>query len=197
MNHLKFGLILLILCFSNSVFAEETAKLKLTAPKDLAAKVCSKPLWDNPQVVWKGIIDKRSQKGVGQRTVRDENKVLIMAEPSLTETFEPELKTLLKICGLNLVAKGDYNTPTLQAQIDDFSAGVNKKWITGKATANSKISLIVSKGMQTSTVTVGSEIESKGIRKGNLKKIKKTLNNLLKDTLVNIFQSDAFITLLK
>ncbi|MFH1875022.1 MAG: YajG family lipoprotein [Pseudomonadota bacterium] len=197
MKLIKTSLILLIIGLSSNVWAEETATISLSAPKDLAAKVCPAPLWDNPKVIWKGAQDERAQKALGLQTKRGQDPIQVIADPALSQIFDSALKDLLQACGLNFVAKGDSNTPALEAQINQFSAGVEKQWVTGKATADSQITLVVNKGQMSSSVTITSQIESKGLRKGKLKNIEKTLNDLLRDSLTNTLSSESFIKLLK
>ncbi len=166
--------------------AEETP-LSLQLPSQFAGQICPVPVWHNVSVVWKGVTDKRATPEIGQQETKGEISTTVIASPALTIVFDDALRQLLPACGLILKNSGDESTTTLSVEIENFSASVQKKLLTGKGTAQSRLALIAQMaGQSTLTAEVGFEMESKKARTKNIKQLNATLNELLYDTLEQI-----------
>lgn len=186
------AVVLLSLLVSNMVFAEGTTTVSLTVPPNISSEVCPKPTWDNKEVIWRGVSDSRTSKEVGKQ-INKEKVTIVTLDPDLGQVTEMTLKGLLESCGLKFVSKADEGLTALSVEINTFTVEDEKKIFAGKSKAVSSIDLKVLVGTTSSIITVGSEIENKGLRKSGLKKLKKTLDDLFKDTLTNIVSSQSFV----
>lgn len=189
------SIILLASAFVSNLNAAENVPISLEQPKNISKAACPTPLWNGEKVVWDGVKDARESFEIGLQTKKGKDPIDIVANPPLAEVMDKALQDFLKACGLNLVKNG--NLPHLSAKIVNFYAGVNKKILTGSATAKSAITLTKKSGYERSDITVNCDIESKGLSSSKLKKITQTLNNLLLETLVTIAHTQPFIEMVK
>lgn len=187
---MKYFLLTVIFCVVAYLpcitFADEASKITLSIPDGFVGEVCKKPVWNNLPVKWEGTVDKRTLPEVGVQTQKGKEPQPIMAEPQLDKAFDAAIEKLLTTCGMKFVGKADDNDMHLSAEIREFYVGVKKGLVTGKSEAKSSLTFLSRRGGQSATVTVGTEIESKKIRSGNIKQLTSTLNELFTETLKQI-----------
>lgn len=164
----------------------ESASISLSVPANLAATACAVPVWKGTEFRWEGVADARPSPEVGLQTQKGEEPIPILAAPPLDRAFDQALQSLFSSCGMKLDGGGIEGIPTLSAEIREFSAGVDKKLLTGKSQAKSSIAFTSRRGGRSQTVTVGYEIDTKKIRSGSTKQLEKALNELFAETLRQI-----------
>lgn len=172
--------------FSSQTLADTPLSITLSTPPMLAQDSCKVPIWSDAQFIWKGIIDKRPSPEIGLQTQKGKEPIPVMADPPLSQVLDKSLYEIFTACGMKLAENGPDTMPTLSAEIREFYTGVEKKLLTGKSKAKSSIAFTLRKGGQSTSVTVGFEIDSKKIRSGSTKQLQQTLNELLVETLRQI-----------
>ncbi|MFH0799283.1 MAG: YajG family lipoprotein [Pseudomonadota bacterium] len=180
------ALLAIIASSSGIASAAESVSIALTMPPGTAAEACKIPAWKGLTVAWGGVTDKRPSPEVGLQTQKGKEAIPVLAEPALTSAFDSALRTLFSACGMKFASKETEGAVQLSAEIREFYVGVKKGLLTGKSEAKSGIAFVSRHGNQSATVVVGSEMESKKIRSGNIKQITSTLNDLFADTLKQI-----------
>lgn len=185
----KIFLLLSICLVSTRVFAGEPTTLQLNLPAYWEKQVCPSPIWKNQTAVWKGITDNRASQEVGNQEVGQEN-IAVNTSPELTEIFNSNFKKMFTACGLKLSESESEDTMNIAIDINEFYAGVEKKFITGKSKASSKITFTASwANGANKTIDVGYDLESKRIKRKSLRQLQDTLNELLAETVKQLFQS--------
>jgi len=169
--------------------AQEPIPVELKTPDHFPSKICPTPLWKNLSAVWKGIRDQRPVPVVGEETRGGKDPIPVISRIPLDMVFEKALKDLFTQCGMQWRSEGDGKTWTLSATIGEFYLGMDKKIVTSKGMAKSRLSFLAERPGQTVTADVGYEIESKNFRYQTTKKIEKTLNELFLKTLEQVPQS--------
>ncbi|MBI4410880.1 MAG: hypothetical protein HY541_00145 [Deltaproteobacteria bacterium] len=165
-----------------------TVSLKIA--DSFVAQTCAIPVWSNLTVVWKGVKDSRAVATVGKQEKKGEIITEVMADPAVETAFDNALKKLLPACGMKLTEKKDENLPTLSVAVEEFFAGEEKKFLTGKAEAQSRLLITAERSGQTTLTTeIGFQIESKKVRRKNIKQLEATLNELFADTLKQVITS--------
>ena len=165
------------------------ATVTLQLPPDFLAKACSAPPWKDVTVLWQGVKDARSDPEIGRQTKKEgKDPTLILSEPPLDLILDRALRDLFSSCGIRLLTEGNAEKG-LSVEIDEFYAGVEKRFLTGKSVAKSRLKFLVKRnGALTNTVEVGYELESRTVRQKGIKQLEKTLNELLWRTLEQIPQ---------
>lgn len=171
---------------SATSFAAETSTITLDLPPGFSAEACRTPVWNNTQVVWEGVTDKRKSKEIGVQNQGKKDPVAIMASPSLDLAFDKAIRELLTACGMRMIEKGEVTTPHISVDIDAFFVGVEKKILTGTANAESMIDIKVRAGASANSQKIGFEINSKAARSGKLKQLEKVALDLFAETLAQI-----------
>lgn len=169
--------------------AAEAVQLPLGPPPMLVAEICRTPVWSGLPVIWKGVADRRPDLSVGVQIQGDKEPLPVFADPPLAGLFDSALRELFRGCGMRLVeeqSEGRGDAIVLSAEIREFYVGVEKRLLTGKSRAQSSIAFAARKGGQSTSVTVGFEIDAKKIRSGKLKQLQGTLNELFAETLKQI-----------
>ena len=176
------------LVLSASAMAQDPSRpsISLETPAWFAQQACPAPVWNGVIAVWKGTTDTRHEKVIGVQTKKGQEPIEVVANPPLDAAFDKALRDLFVACGMKFVEKTEGETPRLSAEIKDFYAGVEKKLVTGKSVAKSMLTLVIDKGITTKTVDVGMEMESKDVRKGDIKGLTNALNKLFIETLKQI-----------
>ncbi len=161
--------------------------ISLSLPYHFEQSICPVPAWKQIPVVWKGVKDKRATAEVGKQEKKGMITNTVYANPSLEKVFDEALRVLLPTCGMKFQDKETEETRNVHVEIEDFSAGVEKKLFTGKGEASSRIAIIMDINNQTTQTTeVGFTIESKKARSKNTKQLKKILDELFYETLNQI-----------
>ncbi|EKD41855.1 MAG: hypothetical protein ACD_73C00488G0003 [uncultured bacterium] len=178
---------LLILTGTNRAHALETLNITLSLPADFSTQVCNIPVWNRTKAIWGHVKDLREEKAVGHQSKNGVDTLLVETTPPLENILDISLKRLFQTCGMEWVKEEDSNAIKISVNILEFFAGSDKKLLTGKGTAVSRLAINIEKSNQTlQTIEVGFQIENKGIRQAKLKQLEKTLNELLADTLKQI-----------
>lgn len=176
-----------VLCVASLARAEETVSVKLQAPEGIAAMVCPKPMWNGMTVIWKGVQDKRGYGEIGVQNQKGKDPIKVFSDPTMAVVFDKAIKDTLTTCGMKFISKGDEDEiPSLSVEIRDFYAGVDKKLLTGKGEAKSRLEIMFTRDSQTKSLGFGGDMDSKGLRKGSIKQLEKSLNELLAYTLKNM-----------
>lgn len=171
----------------NNALSQEKIPLTLNLPGHFDKTVCPTPVWNHLPVVWNGVNDLRSSDDIGVLEKKGKTTAMIYAEPTLAQVIDEALKQLLPFCGLKLQKLTNDSLLNLSVEIEEFYAGVEKKFLTGKGSAQSRLSVIVKNQNQTTqSVEVGFQIESKKVRSRNIKQLEKILNELFFETLAQI-----------
>ena len=174
------------LVFSQTLRAGEPTSVTLQLPDGFIEKLCSKPLWENMTVVWKGVEDKRPSPEIGSQEKKGKILDELVSDPPLAKLLDPLLRQLFTQCGMKLLDHGDEEATRLGVEISEFHAGVEKRLITGKGEAKSRLVITKEASTQTRMTEVGYEMESKQIRHKSTKQLTETLNELLRKTLAEI-----------
>ncbi len=179
---------ILAIAFSWTAVAADAQNqtISLQPPAGLAQEACPAPIWSGVTAVWGGVTDTRADKAVGTQTKKGEEPIDVSANPPLDQVLNASLKELFAVCGIKFVDKGDANTLKISADIKQFHAGLQKKFFTGSAQASSMLTFTIDKGYASRTVDIGMDMESKDVRKGDIKGLTKALNSLLVATLKEI-----------
>lgn len=189
---MKYFLFLTLFLFPFHSNATETTSVTLSLSPDFASEICTTPVWKNVSVVWKGVEDKRPALEVGTQEKKGEIENTLISDPALEKVFDSALQKLFKTCGMKLDGNPK-NSPTLKAEINEFYVGSEKKLLTGKTKAASKLTFameLTKDGVTTnSKKTVTFNMESKKIRSKDIKQLKETLDTLLYETLSQILKS--------
>lgn len=165
----------------------ETLNITLALPADFTTQVCSIPLWNQKKAMWGHVKDLRDEKAVGHQSKNGTDILLVETNPQLQEILDISLKRLFQTCGIEWINSEDPNIPKISVNILEFFAGSDKKLLTGKGTAVSRLAINIEKPGQTlQTIETGFQIENKGLRQSKLKQLEKTLNELLSETLKQI-----------
>lgn len=184
------ALVIAFLVLSASpVLAADSISLSLGPPPMLVAELCKAPVWNNIPVIWKGVADRRPDLSIGIQIQNNKEPLPVFADPPLAGLFDTALRELFSGCGMKLVEEqfeGRNDALTLEAEIREFYVGVEKKFLTGKSEARSSIVFKDRHGGQSTSVTVGFEMDQKKIRSGKLKQLQATLNELFGETLKQI-----------
>ncbi|MFO1518881.1 MAG: YajG family lipoprotein [bacterium] len=167
-------------------WAEEPIPIELKTPENFASKLCPTPVWNHLKVVWKGVQDKRPAPDIGQMTLRGEKGVAVISRQPLDSLFEQALKTLFIQCGMDLVAPEDESAYRLSAEIEEFKVGFDKKIITDKGLAKSRLHFSAERKNEKISAEVGFQIESKNFRYAVAKQIEKTAQELFLSTLEQV-----------
>ena len=178
-----------VLCLAGAAFADTPEKetVALEVPAGLAQQICKQPVWNGVIAVWKGVTDERPEKAIGLQTRKNgKDPIEVFASPTLDSVLDKALREVFTACGMKFTDKGGSETLKLSVQIKQFYAGVEKKLITGKAKATSALTFTADKAMQTRTIDIGNDMESKEARKGDIKGLTKALNSLLAETLKQV-----------
>jgi uncharacterized lipoprotein YajG len=158
----------------------------LEVPPGLVQEVCTQPVWSGVTAVWRGVTDARPDKAIGMQTKKGKEAIEVFASPSLESVLDKALRQIFTACGMKLVQTPGGEQLRLAVEIKQFYAGVEKKLVTGKAKATSMLTFTADKGIQTKTIDIGNDLESKDVRKGDIKGLTKALNNLLAETLKQV-----------
>jgi YajG family uncharacterized lipoprotein len=172
-----------------NLLAQEPIPVELKTPENFQSRICPTPLWKNLPVVWKGIQDKRPTPQVGEQTLRGKDPVPVISRIPLDMVFEKALKDLFTQCGMQLLPQDGEKTWKLSASLGQFYLGMNKKTVTSKGAAKSRLTFLAERPGRTVTADVGYEIESTNVRYQTTRKIEKTLQELFLKTLEQIPQS--------
>ena len=187
MRKIFFVIPIVTMClFARFANAGESIPLALNAPKNITQDACKVPVWKGLAVFWGGVKDKRQAPEIGVQTQKGKEPIPVISNPPLEELFNTALKDMFASCGMKFVSKDGDSILKLSAEIRDFYVGVEKKLLTGKSEAKSSIAFLTLKENQSSSVTVGYEIESKKIRSGDIKQLQKTLDELFAETIKQI-----------
>ena len=182
--------ILFLLFFSSPVLhAQEFESFLLEIDSQFLSKICTPSIWNNLPVVWKGVQDKRIQKEIGVETLRNKNPSYLISKPDLETLFNETLKIFFTKCGIRFIQSKNGDEIELSAEIEEFYATVNRKLITGKGNAKSKIRFLAVRPDQKKGIEVGYELESKDTRQKSLRQLKEMLNELFKKTFEQIAQT--------
>jgi len=155
-----------------------------------ADRICPSPVWQGQSYIWKGVTDNREDKIIGVQQKKGETLVQIVANPPLEQVLDKDLRKLFSVCGMKLKDNSGYIDPmesTLSVEIEEFQTGLEKKFLTGKGTAQSKLAITIqSAGQTTQTTEVGFNMESKKMRSKNIKQLEESISELLFETLNQI-----------
>ena len=174
-----------LLSAHNALAESNTINLKLA--ENFANKLCPTARWQKTALVFLGAKDAREEKQVGEQQQKNAEPLGLLTEPKLEDIFADALKTTLQTCGIVLTKSSeDIEHPTLSVNVEDFFAGSNKKWLTGKTSAHAQVSLTLIKQQQTSTTTITADIDSKKLRQKSIKQIQLVLNELLAETITQL-----------
>jgi uncharacterized lipoprotein YajG len=181
------GIGLMLVALVAAAEAPEKEVVALEVPAGLVREICAQPVWNGVTAVWKGVTDERPGKAIGLQTKsKGKEPIEVFAIPTLDSVFDKALRDVFTACGMKFIDKGASETLKLSVQIKQFYAGVEKKLITGKAKAVSALTFTADKAMQTKTIDIGNDMESKEARKGDIKGLTKALNSLLAETLKQV-----------
>jgi uncharacterized lipoprotein YajG len=186
---IKKTIFLLVTLVSPALSASERVPIALKLPEGFVEQLCSAPIWKQRAVVWKGVQDKRTSPELGAQSKKETVIAEVVAEPSLAESFDKALQKILTQCGLKLVSQGNDESTYLSVEVVEFHAGLEKKLLTGKGMAKSR--LILNQGTPyggAQTIEIEYEIESKKVRSKSIKQLSQTLNELFQKTLEKIPQ---------
>ncbi|MBX7147655.1 YajG family lipoprotein [bacterium] len=179
----KISLFLLFFTISTPIFAQES-NLVLSLPQNFANNVCPVKVWKDIPVVLK-VKDNRESAFVGE-IAKGSEEIDVFVNPPLELQFQKALEGLLTVCGLQVMTTSAEAT-VLKITIEKFYAGGKKKFLTEKHEAESALMIMAEKGgNKIFDVDLGFSIESKGIRKKNIKQLTKTLSDLFYETLKQI-----------
>lgn len=182
--------------FSVAVSAADVpTTVELQTPEGFASKICPSQKWKNIPFVWEGVTDSREDKAVGSQVTGSKEPIDITPVPPLESVLDKAIPELLEACGMKQVKKSDENAARIAVEVESFHAGVTKTLFTGKGTAESWFKITVRKGPSTETAKFGYEMESKGMRSGKIKQLKKTLDDLLFQTLSELPKADPIKSL--
>lgn len=184
-----YGLLIVLLLaglVQGKVVAGDTATVVIAPPADLAAKVCPRPIWNHVALVWDGVVDKRVRPEVGLQTGRQGDPLPVFSQEPLNGVFDSAIKGLLTTCGMQFISSTAEEISHLSIEIQEFSVGVAKKLVTGKADARSELRITLRRGNQLKTIDLSSEIETKKVRKKKIRQVEETLNELFIQTLEQI-----------
>lgn len=183
---LSFLLCGMLFLSANGAHAENNT-IKLQLPENFANNLCPTARWQKTPLVFLGVKDAREEKQVGEQQQKNAEPLALMTEPKLEQIFADALKATLQTCGITWTKSSeDIEHPTLSVSLEDFFAGSNKKWLTGKTSAHAQVSLTLIKQQQTSTTTITAEIDSKKLRQKSIKQIQLVLNELLAETITQL-----------
>ena len=159
--------------------------IHLDIPPTFFKEVCPQPIWSKT-IVLDPVKDNREAALIGDQEKKGKETIFVESDKPLTTVFEAALTTLLTTCGVSIVP-ADATTPTLSVSIENFYAGVEKKSLTGKAAATSKLTFLENtSNTTTAAVEMGIEMESKRVKRKNIRQLTDVLNQLLKATLAQI-----------
>jgi len=186
-----YAVIVVSLVFCRLLAAEEKISLAISVP-EIAARSCSTPVWNGVTAVWEGVKDERESKEVGTQEQKKKDPILVMADPPLEGIMNRAVKEIFEACGMKLVhrGQGSDSLPRISAEIMEFYVGVTKKLVTGTSQSIAKLKFNIEKDGLLSTVTMGTELDSKGLRSKNITQLKKSLNILLSTLIENIPGTD-------
>lgn len=177
--------LMLFLSIASAKAESNTINLKL--PENFATNLCPTARWKKTPLVFLGVKDAREEKQVGEQQQKNAEPLGLMTEPKLEQIFAEALKATLQTCGIAWTKSSeDIEYPTLSVNLEDFFAGSNKKWLTGKTSAHAQVSLTLIKQQQTSTTTITADIDSKKLRQKSIKQIQLVLNELFAETITQL-----------
>ncbi len=184
------SLLFLLCLLATKAWSAEEASVSLKLPPQFVEKLCATPVpgWKDQSVRWKGVTDGRKEAEVGlQSKKKGKDPISVTAQPPLEVVLNETLKQIFSACGLKISNDGKADLE-MSAEIEEFHAGVEKGFLTGKGVARSKIQFHLSHKNSTSqrVVDLGYELDSKEIRQKDIKQLEKTLNDLLARTLEQI-----------
>ena len=189
---MKYFLLFTLFLFPLTSNATETTSVTLSLSPDFANEICPAPVWKNVTVIWKGVEDKRPALEVGNQEKKGEIETTLLSKPALEKVFDSALQKLFKTCGMKLDGNPKTSS-TLKAEINEFYVGSEKKLLTGKTKAASKLTFIMEltkDGVTTnSKKTVTFNMESKKVRSKDIQQLKETLDTLLYEILSQILKS--------
>lgn len=176
------------------LWAQETATLTLAVPVNFNGQTCPSQVWLGQKVLWQGVEDKRTTFAVGLQTKKKgKEPIAVLAQPTLQETLESNLKTLLSFCGMQLTTNPQESDLSLKVMIEAFYAGVQRNILTGQGNANSRLVFSIYQGLKHKDVVITYQMEFKDWRGKSLKQLKKTLDELLTKTLEQIPRNPGLI----
>lgn len=191
---IKTLFVLISLVWPVLVFGQsESPTVSLKLPDDFFATTCPVAVWNGTKVFLKSVQDGRNVGAVGEQQKGNGESVLIGSEPPLVSVIQDNLKRLLTACGLKMVEKEDVASVLMFVRIEDFYVRGQKKLLTGKTSASSRLLLSLQRtdGTTTRDVEVGYEIADKGLRRKDIRQSEKILNELLANTLAQIPKTEA------
>ena len=171
--------------------------VKLSVPKDFTADVCKSKIWDGKEAVWGGVEDLRDTQVIAN-VQRKDNVTPVKSEVPMGGVFNENLKKIFKDCGVKFIKKkkATANTLYLSVTLKEFYVGTETKVVSAKSEAKSQIIINQRRGHTANKITLDYNADSKHIRSKDLKKLKKALNELLLESLINIPAQPALKKLL-
>lgn len=188
-----FGIFFSLCLMTANAWAVEGASVSLKLPPQFVEKLCAAPVWKDQTVLWKGVKDEREQPEIGLQTKKKgKDPVSVTSQPPLDAILNDALRDLFSSCGLKIVNEGKADLE-MSAVVEEFYAGVEKGFLTGKGVARSKIQFdLKRKGSNSERmVDLGYELEANKIRQKDLKQLEQTLNELFARTLEQIPKLDG------
>ena len=173
---------------STVAFAEQTQFVRIGADPSFE-KVCEGQPWKGKRVLWGGVNDRRLDSPLGVLQKRGNTQVVLVSEKPLNYVFEKALQKMFDDCGSRFVGDEDVFDVAFSVEIERFYASTDKKLLTGKGSAESKVVIQLKKSDQTvSEVESEIRLEEKRIRQKNVKQLTRVIEELFRKTLDQIPQ---------
>lgn len=175
---------------SNQGFAVETQSLQILLDPAYEAKICPSPLFKNTAIAWGGVKDERESKDLSVIYKKEQAVMSFQTDKPLADYYDEHLQTVLKRCGMNLVATNAKHELTVVAHIQEFTADMNKTLTKSQTQADSRLVLTFDGDYVNYDVNIGFEMDSNSASFKNKKKLQKTMSELFFGTLNEMIRSD-------
>ncbi len=153
-------------------------------------KQCSGRPFQGIQVHWRGLVDNRPEKALGTVVKKNgKDPIEVFSAPPLRDIYVGYLKDLLQRCGMKFLPVPSPEVYELTVYIEKFRAHEEKGIFMGKGQAISRLSLEAKLPQKKITAQVGYEIEFNQGRKSGIKRMKKILTELFRETLLQVVAS--------
>ncbi|HQG13825.1 MAG: putative lipoprotein [bacterium ADurb.Bin270] len=186
-------LVLILLFLSASASAQDTTAASITLTSPDAAKIaslCESQQFKGKKLYWKGVIDGRTEKSVGVQDQKGKESIKVYADPEISAVLSDSLAGLFRTCGMELMKKPEEEGNSLSATLHEFFVDVDKKLMSGISASKASITFSMDRSGIAQSITLGTEIDSKGVRSRKLKQLQKSADLLLMELIEAIAESD-------
>jgi len=178
---------------SASASAQDTTAASILLKGPDAAKIaslCESQQFKGKKLYWKGVVDGRTEKSVGVQDQKGKESIKVYADPEIATVLSDSLASLFRTCGMDLMKKPEEEGTYLSATLHEFFVDVDKKLVSGTSASKASITFSMDKSGIVQSITLGTEIDSKGMRSRKLKQLQKSADLLLMELIETIAESE-------